>query len=608
MKRVFFTTILLSLLGGFFAFTHFISAQQDLGDRLKGKILLQVEQNGEAWYIHPKKKERFYLGKPQDAFNLMSDFGTGMTNKDFEKIQVADMNLSEGADDDNDGLSNQIEDAFGTDKNKQDTDNDGYSDKEEILAGYSPNGKDKLNIDYGFIENKKGFIYLQVEQNGEAWYINPDDSKRYFLGRPRDAFNLMRVLGLGILDEHLLTIPIHGEKLSDIKLKDYVLVNYPLKQSPAYNQIDNEYCFEEYWDRAGAEDARLVKNQGEIIIHSLLQLISSSENKKPNCGINIKIFSTPSNGKYLYVQSSQIIASDVPYSGLGGIYRLDLSDLSLKKLEVSGFVRSFDLYRGNASDSYKILNNGKRLVKWDMNGVYLVDLENDYKYVLYSDLPGMWLISSIEFSMGQIARYDVKINEDQIMVGLYNENRTQEGHLINIDEHENVVVKSENWNREEDIIRPKFIKHMSISIPRYGEELCTMDPRGIPIGSHVYPIDKKYSSMSFLGQVFTAAECGEERLQKIWGVDGENYTIGSSIILNKEPDQELFDVLKSIGYNCLVKEDSNDKYPKWVELENATLNDKCLQWTLSGTVKTKDLLKLKPYYKEIKGDGCVICG
>jgi hypothetical protein len=39
---------------------------------------------------------------------------------------------------------------------------------------------------------------LQVEKNGEAWYINPNDLKRYFLGRPTDAFNIMRTLGLGI--------------------------------------------------------------------------------------------------------------------------------------------------------------------------------------------------------------------------------------------------------------------------------------------------------------------------------------------------------------------------------------------------------------------------
>lgn len=31
----------------------------------------------------------------------------------------------------------------------------------------------------------KGEILLQVEANGEAWYINPEDSQRYYMGRPK---------------------------------------------------------------------------------------------------------------------------------------------------------------------------------------------------------------------------------------------------------------------------------------------------------------------------------------------------------------------------------------------------------------------------------------
>jgi len=172
-------------------------------EKLKGKILLQVEQNGEAWYVHPGQRMRYYLGTPQDAFNIMKNFGIGMSNNDFKKIPLADMNLSNAADSDQDGLSDQVEAAFGTDKYNRDTDNDGFNDKEEILSGYDPNGKTKLGIDLKFVAGRKGFIYIQADQNGESWYINPDDSKRYFLGRPQDAFNVMRRLGLGITDENL---------------------------------------------------------------------------------------------------------------------------------------------------------------------------------------------------------------------------------------------------------------------------------------------------------------------------------------------------------------------------------------------------------------------
>ena len=58
------------------------------------------------------------------------------------------------------------------------------------------------------VEQVKGKILLQVEQNGEGWYVNPDNGLRYFLGRPADAFALMRSLGLGITDNDLASIPL----------------------------------------------------------------------------------------------------------------------------------------------------------------------------------------------------------------------------------------------------------------------------------------------------------------------------------------------------------------------------------------------------------------
>lgn len=38
-----------------------------------------------------------------------------------------------------------------------------------------------------------GQILLQVEQHGEAWYIDPETTQRYFLGRAADAYALMRM-------------------------------------------------------------------------------------------------------------------------------------------------------------------------------------------------------------------------------------------------------------------------------------------------------------------------------------------------------------------------------------------------------------------------------
>ena len=53
-----------------------------------------------------------------------------------------------------------------------------------------------------------GKILINVEKNGEAYYINPQDRKAYFLGRPADAFEVMKRLGLGITNENIRKIDI----------------------------------------------------------------------------------------------------------------------------------------------------------------------------------------------------------------------------------------------------------------------------------------------------------------------------------------------------------------------------------------------------------------
>lgn len=115
----------------------------DLAQRLSGKILLQVESVGEAWYVNPVDLQRYYLGRPSDAFALMRRLGLGVSETDYERFNKA--------------------------------------------------GASSL----------KGRILLRVQAQGEAYYVNPSDNRLYYLGRPADAFEIMRRFGLGIKNNDL---------------------------------------------------------------------------------------------------------------------------------------------------------------------------------------------------------------------------------------------------------------------------------------------------------------------------------------------------------------------------------------------------------------------
>lgn len=177
MKKILTTIILLTLVP---LFTH---ADTTLTAKLSGKILIQTENHGEAWYINPGDNKRYFLGRPQDAFGIMKKLGIGISNIDLNKIKPH------------------------INQEQNDSDNDGYKDGEEIKNNYNPFGAGKLSINKVFTDKNLGKIFIQTEQNGEAWYINPNNSERYFLNTPNDAFLIMKNLGLGITNKDIDTIP-----------------------------------------------------------------------------------------------------------------------------------------------------------------------------------------------------------------------------------------------------------------------------------------------------------------------------------------------------------------------------------------------------------------
>lgn len=174
-----------------------------------GRIVIQVEGKGEAWYINPNDKKRYYLGRPEDAFLVMKKLSVGASNSTLAKIRPnVDILSATDVDSDNDKLADVLEKGLLTNPQSADSDGDGYADYTEVKSGFNPKGAGKMVLDDKFAAKNSGRILLQVEGNGEAWYINPLNKQRYYLSRPKDAFAIMRTLGLGITNANLEKIPV----------------------------------------------------------------------------------------------------------------------------------------------------------------------------------------------------------------------------------------------------------------------------------------------------------------------------------------------------------------------------------------------------------------
>ncbi len=64
-----------------------------------------------------------------------------------------------------------------------------------------------FSFDLDLAERLHGYILLQVEEHGEAWYVRSDDSKRYYMEDGSAAYTMMRYFSLGISDADLEKIP-----------------------------------------------------------------------------------------------------------------------------------------------------------------------------------------------------------------------------------------------------------------------------------------------------------------------------------------------------------------------------------------------------------------
>jgi len=135
--------------------------------RLAGRILLQTEKFGQAWYLDKVSLKRYYLADGPSAYGALRKFGLGIKNSDLDKIPVS--------------LSSALPSDYITSTVKNSA----------------------------LLTNRlKGRIVIQTESRGEAWYINPSDGFRYYLANGEAAYTIMRNLSLGVSDDNIRKITV----------------------------------------------------------------------------------------------------------------------------------------------------------------------------------------------------------------------------------------------------------------------------------------------------------------------------------------------------------------------------------------------------------------
>ncbi|MDD4569509.1 MAG: thermonuclease family protein [Tepidanaerobacteraceae bacterium] len=152
-KKLLFISLAVIIALGIIPFKTF--GAESLSSKMRGKILLQVESHGEAWYVNPKDGKRYYMANGSEAYNIMRTLGVGITNSDLDKIKA-----------------------------------------------------NKTNA-----KKQSGKILLQVQSHGEAYYIDSNGNVNY-LKDGDAAYQIMRKLGLGVKTSDLNKIELSDKDKS----------------------------------------------------------------------------------------------------------------------------------------------------------------------------------------------------------------------------------------------------------------------------------------------------------------------------------------------------------------------------------------------------------
>ncbi len=166
-----------------------------LAARMQGRILLQVESHGEAWYIRSKNLKRYYMKDGAAAYSIMRFFSLGIADADLAKIPHV-------------------------------------SNTADMKAASSACATSSLGNRF------RGEILLQVQQHGEAWYVDPVKCRAIYMKDGAVAYDVMRFLGFGVFTRDLEKIQDGGTVVGS----DSSATNPPTAQQPPASFASDISC------------------------------------------------------------------------------------------------------------------------------------------------------------------------------------------------------------------------------------------------------------------------------------------------------------------------------------------------------------------------------
>lgn len=117
----------------------------------------------------------------------------------------------------------------------------------------------------------KGYILLQVESHGEAWYVHPDSGKRYYMKDGDTAYEMMRAFGLGASNTDIDAL-LNGDKALAARLAGKIVLAVQRHGEAYYIHPKNLTV---HYLQNGEEAYRVMREQSLGITNKDLDAITS---------------------------------------------------------------------------------------------------------------------------------------------------------------------------------------------------------------------------------------------------------------------------------------------------------------------------------------------